>query len=144
MTRCVSDPDRGFHLCGGEGDVAQPYAGGIADGVGNGGGGRPLPRLASAQEGLARTGDDVDFDRFRGGGEAQDRIAAPVAAQDMAAIEVDRFIQGPACGLDDGALDLVADAIGTDDLAAVHRGDDTAQADAAVSCSTFKDRAIAQ
>src|SRR3981081_4687992 len=56
-------------------------------------------------------------------GEAQDRIAAPVAARDPRIAEGHRLERRPADGLHDCALDLVADAVRIDGLAAVHRRD---------------------
>src|SRR5207249_7759740 len=62
--------------------------------------------------------------------EAQDGIAAPVAARDARAVEGDAFVQGPARRLQDAALKLVLDAVEIDRLTAVDRRDGALQAHA--------------
>src|SRR6185437_138906 len=54
--------------------------------------------------------------------ESENGIARPTAAGDARAVELHRLEEGPACRLDDPALDLVADSVGIDGLAAIHGG----------------------
>src|SRR5581483_5065475 len=94
-----------------QGQLADPMAGRIGDRIGERGGGGALRRFANAEEGLAGPVDDLDLDAARHVREAQDRIAAPVAARDPALVEGDRLERRPAERLQDAAFDLVADAV---------------------------------
>ena len=88
----------------------------------------PCAGLAGAEERLARPVDDVHLDGGRHRGETQDRIGAPVEAGAMrvaSKVTARRAVQ-----LSDwmiAALDLVADAVRIDGLAAVDRGDHARQ-----------------
>src|SRR5207248_7789442 len=75
--------------------------------------------------------DDVSVDTLRNACEAHDRIAAPVAAGDAHVVERYRLVQGPAQRLHDAALDLIADAVGIDGVAAVDYGDNAHDIDTA-------------
>ncbi len=72
----------------------------------------------------------MDLDAFRRCRKPQDGIAAPIPAGDVALVEPNLLIQGPARGLGDGALDLVADAVGVDGLPTIDRSHDAADPDA--------------
>src|SRR5439155_15613507 len=85
---------------------------------------------AGAERVFARPVDDVDLDR-RNVGEAQDGVGPPIATGDGVRREAHFLEQRPAGRLDDGALDLVADAVGVDRHAAVAGGDGADRSDAA-------------
>src|SRR6202012_143578 len=72
---------------------------------------------------------NVHLDRLRGRTETQDGIAAPVPAQDTAAIEMHSLEKAPARRLDDGTLDLIADAVRVHHLTAVHGRNNAPQPD---------------
>src|SRR5262245_61662669 len=106
---------------GSERDLADAGTRRVGERVGECRRGRALRRLAGAEERLARTVDEVHFHAVRKLRKAQDRIAGPVAARDPRALEAHRFVQRPAERLHDAPFDLVLDAVGVHDLAAVVR-----------------------
>ena len=64
-------------------------------------------------------------------GEARHAVLREVRVEDLAVLEVDRLEERAAEALDDRALDLVAQAVGVDDGAALEGGDDADDLDAA-------------
>src|SRR5262249_3151820 len=77
-------------------------------------------RLARAPRHFVGRIDQIDGD-FGHVWKREDRIAAPVEARDRAAAEGELLDQRAAHGLHDVALDLVAQAVGVDDLPALVR-----------------------
>src|SRR5438477_11650519 len=118
----------GLDLVRREGNRAQPHAGGVEHGVGDcrrhyrGG------RLAGAPGRCVRLVDQLDHN-LGDVREGEDRIALPVEARYHAAVEFQFLDQRAADGLQNVAVDLVAQAIGVDDLAAVVGHGDTRDAD---------------
>ena len=74
--------------------------------------------------------DDMHGDLLRHGVEPKYRVAAPVAAGDAAGSVGHGLIERPAGRLDQPALDLVANAVQADDLAAIDRAMRTNDPDA--------------
>ena len=101
----------------GQRQVQPAPAGGVGDGVAQGGGHRPLNDFSGTEEGFSRLVEQMHIDFIRQLRETQNRITAPVVAANASRVVGDFFVQGPARGLDDAALDLIAQAIGADDLA---------------------------
>src|SRR6266508_3350104 len=122
--RAISDPDRGLDALAGEWQFPQVRAGRVGNRIGERRSGRSLRGLAGAQEWLLRPVDKMDLDTVRQVGKAHDRVGAPIPAGNLRSVERHLFVQGPACGLHDAALDLIANAIGIDDLTAVVGGDE--------------------
>src|SRR5262245_1141048 len=109
-----------FDPCRIERQVADALAGGIGEGVGNGGNGWALRALARAERTLARAVDQLDLDlgRFRHG---EDRIALPITRQDAVLVEAHLFFQRPTHGLDDAAFNLAREPVRIDDQAGIDR-----------------------
>src|SRR5579862_939337 len=82
--------------------------------------GRPAGYLACAEGRRFLIVDEIDLDR-RDFVEPEYRISGPAARGDPVALELDLFFQGPACGHDHAALDLVARSVRVDDEAAIGR-----------------------
>src|SRR5712692_6858436 len=78
-----------------ERQIADALAGGMGEGIGDGGDRRSLRAFARSERTLARTVDQLDLDlgRLRHG---EDRIAGEVARQDAALVEAHLFLQRPA------------------------------------------------
>src|SRR5215831_1536446 len=111
--------DGGFDAGARERQFAQPMARRVRQRIRDCGCSRPLARLTGAQEGLPRPVDDVHLDFAEAIGKAQDRIAAPIAAQNAGVIERDGFVKRPARRLDYASRDLQLDAVRADGLSAV-------------------------
>src|SRR5262245_54804531 len=77
-----------------ERQVADALAGGVGEGIGDGGDRRPLRAFARAERALARTIDQLDLDlrRLRHG---QNRIARPIAREDAVLVEAYLLLQRP-------------------------------------------------
>ena len=90
--------------------VADTLAGGVGEGIGNGGDRGALRAFTGAQRALIRTVDQLDLDlrRLRHG---EDRIARPVARQNPVFVETHLLLQRPAHRLDDAAFDLAREPI---------------------------------
>ena len=78
----------------------------------------PHRAFADAERGIAGAVDQFGL-HLRHLAEAQDRIAVPVARGDAVLVEPHLLLQGPAHGLDDAALELVARAVGIDHQAGI-------------------------
>src|SRR5271170_1940727 len=111
--------------------VAQTQARGIGERVGDGGGGGTHTGLAGTEERSAGAVDDMHIDAIGHVVEPDDGVTAPIPAGDLRLGVVNRFVERPAGGLHDAALDLVFDAVGADGIAAVDRGDGAYHADLA-------------
>src|SRR4029079_16099465 len=101
--------------------IADTFASGVGEGIGNGGDRGALGAFTGAQRALVRAVDQLDLDlwHLRHG---QDRIARPVARQDPAFVETHLLLQRPAHRLDDAAFDLAREPIRVDDQAGINRG----------------------
>src|SRR5689334_8706383 len=88
----ASRVDRVLDLFSRQGQIAQALAGRIGDRVRNRCRSRPLPGLAAAKEGKARSVDDVNVDLVGNGVEPQDRIGLPVDARDSRVVEGDGLV----------------------------------------------------
>src|SRR5260370_19988525 len=110
--------ERGLDLRWSEWNRAQPRTRRFEDGVTNRRWHHGACRLAASPRGLVRAVDQLD-DHIWNFEEGQDRIARPVEARHHGAIEGHLLFQATTHGLDNAALDLVAQPIRIDDLTAI-------------------------
>jgi hypothetical protein len=115
----MSTRNSGFDARGSKWEFAEAGARRTGNGVGDGGCRRSLCRLSGTKEGLTRLVNQVHLDCIGQIGEAEDRVGAPIPAPDARRIKGNCLAQRPTCRLHDAAFDLVAHAIGIDDLTTV-------------------------
>lgn len=120
-----------------EGHFAEALAGGGEDGVGDGGAGDEDSGFAEAV-GLVVALDEVGFKRG-GFGHAEKTVVVQVLLLDCAVADGDGFFEDGAESEEHAALELVARAVGVDDLSAVDDGDEAIDADRVALDCDFSD-----
>ena len=120
-----------------EGHFAEALAGGGEDGVGDGGTGDEDAGFAEAV-GLVVAFDEMGFER-RGFGDAEDAVVVEVLLLDCAVADGNGFFEDRAEGKEHAAFELMARAVGVDDLAAVDGGDEAIDTDGVALDRDFGD-----
>ena len=122
----------GFETARDKREGVQTGAGGVEDGVGDGGSYRHDRGFAGAGGGDVFAVEENGFD-FGDVGEARDAIAGEAGVGDAAIFEFDGFEECAAESLNHGADDLIAEAVGIDDGATFEGFDQAHDADGAGS-----------
>src|SRR6516225_6490924 len=100
----LSRVDRRLDALAGQRQVAQALARSMGNGVGERRRGRSLACLSATEKWRARVIDDVNFDRIRNGGKAEDWIGRPID-------EGNTLVKGPARRLQDRTFDLIGEPV---------------------------------